>query len=621
MALKTVALRLADALFANGWGFLLPYSAAYAVALALNPQAAVARVAFLGLHGLLLALLVLFAVRRLVARWRDGSFFDVGFWFWMLLLAGFLLAGAYLEFPGDTWEHLNRINAYRPETRVADSLWAHKFSYFWAWSFLSFVPPRGQRLALDLYSAAWQLLLAIQFFRFARRLGFPVAWSRLHVLGVIALFGNDVFGFFRYYAPGSTVVGYVAYLAAAIAALDLAEGRMRLRAACVLGATLPIMALNHIQELVLIVIFVAVVAVTYGWPRLGRPHRAAAVAIGTALYVAGYLIAPSFTSAPQGRLSRDVLWPFVNAFGCSRIWDTRLSFFHTIGVHGLLALVVAAASRALPPVVRALTLAPIALLLFPPFVLLMAASTSVDAIYRILFLLPTSFAIVAGAETIARRTPSVSAEDMRLRGALAVILGLGLFAAGPVYGKLRFQYFRPGPALSARQVDAAAQWLYEHRAPPERCVITSDAVTEWTVSAFLGTRRNVDKASDLRWIDGAYRPWRPWTAEDLLRYLRTLPSFRPGTVGCGFLVADPGPVAALPRVRSWVGEYSGHWFADAADMLARTPPGLASAAEALLPLGWRRTRVPPFYWYYEPGASPVSRALTPTERRGILLSP
>jgi hypothetical protein len=129
-------------------------------------------------------------------------------------------------------------------------------------------------------------------------------------------------------------------------------------------------------------------------------------------------------------------------------------------------------------------------------------------------------------------------------------------------------------------------------------MVTGDPVTEWGVAAWLGREPGAERVSGFRWLTPTvFAPWTIRGVEDLLEYSTTHDV-------CGYLVMDRSRQRAdLDRApRSWVGEASGHWAPEAASAASRVPPGLIEAAGELVSRGWRRTFVPPYYWYYEPPA-------------------
>jgi hypothetical protein len=236
--------------------------------------------------------------------------------------------------------------------------------------------------------------------------------------------------------------------------------------------------------------------------------------------------------------------------------------------------------------------------LFPPFALAFAHASSIRNSYRLLFVFPASFMMIAAFEAIirGRQRPLRGWEWASATLVLTAVLLAGLRPATPTHGKLLFQLHRPPAALAQTAIDPTAQWFLENRQLGPSCIVTSDSVTEWVVAAWLGRQPGVDRVSGFRWLTPTtFAPWSTRGVEDLLHYNSTHDV-------CGFLVMgrlqkrterDLGPL-------SWVGRMSGHWAPAAANAAARVTPGFIGAAQALADRGWRKTFVPPAYWYYEP---------------------
>jgi hypothetical protein len=580
----------------------LPYLLVYGAGLALDREKGEVRTAFLVLHVVVAAILVVLAAGQVRKAESPSRWFSrVEVWFWLLLALVFLLPGAFLEFPGDPWEHVRRLNLPRADEPLrTGGVFVLRLAYFWGWSILSLVEPLRQRAALGVLSAFWQLLVAIQFYRFARRLGFSPAWARVQVVGVVAFFGTNVFSFFRYYALSTTPAAYVAYLGAAVAILDLLQvPSRRRRAALELLACLGLMFFNHIQELLLTGAFAAA-AIAWHWR--GRALQAASrtldrsMVLGWALSILGGLLVTR-SAAQIGLHGANVsaLWPWLSRFGVFRIWDARLNFWPAIGIVGILAMGLALWKLKENSFLAVLTLAPIASLLFPPFCLAFVEASHPANAYRMLYAVPWTFMIVAVAQEALDR----GSEFVRQKGPLAAGLALslaGCVSAAPLWGKVPFQLYVPPPSLNLAALDATAQWLSRNRPRAGDCVYKSDAVTEFVVASFRGSRTTVERVSGLHLI--AER-WVPWSFANSAE----LESYASGYKLCGFLVADPASVgspASCPR--SWIGADSGHWRPDAACLAHSQPAHLASDCESLLARGWTKTRVPPFYTYYEPPA-------------------
>lgn len=187
---------------------------------------------------------------------------------------------------------------------------------------------------------------------------------------------------------------------------------------------------------------------------------------------------------------------------------------------------------------------------------------------------------------------------------IVVILAVGTYAAAPIYGKLRFQYHSPAPCAELAHLDPAAEWFAENRRGSESCVVMSDPVTQVGLSSFRGTAPLAGRGSDKYWSwgagddDGDYAVLRWDSPQQLEEYYHASLG-----VICGFLVLDDSLFhAAQPETcRSWVGAVTRRWPPDAADLGRHQPPGFQQAAAGLARLGWSKTFVPPFYWYYEPG--------------------
>ena len=444
--------------FSSGWAFFLPYGLVYALAFGLGWTNDTARALFWACHFVLLATFAAFVVltvrpglQALPAILRGAEV-----WFWLLLCLGFLLPGAYMEFPADPWEHFRRLHAWDPGVAVRDSPWAHRFAYFWGWTLFSAVPLDRHRLAADLYSAFWQILLAYQFQRFALRLCSSRAWARVHVVGAVALFGNNAFGFFRYYALSSTMLAYIAYLAAAIVLIDFLDGRVRAwQAGSAVAATIALISFNHPQEVFLLALFAGTAALSRLWSRLpGRARLVITAAALASVAVSVPLARRALADPAAFGLTADRFgFPYLSATGSYRIWDLQLSYFATMGVQGYVAVLLVPLLWRRHRLVALLTLAPLVILLCPLFAVPLAQLGPRHVFtYRLLFLLPSSVPLIIVLEEAARLVPARSGWSDRLMQAVALtlMLGLGLHERSPVFGKLRLQYYRASPFLEAR---------------------------------------------------------------------------------------------------------------------------------------------------------------------------
>lgn len=605
--LAAMCRRLADlpeTLFAGGWAFVVPYHAVYAVGWAANVENRGLRPWFLGLHLANVLLLIAFTAGRLRSgppwRVRPGPAA-----FWVALAAVFWVPGAYLEFPADPWEHIRRTNEPSVQLRLRD-LYAHdRVAYFWTWSLVGDLGPAGQRPLLGACGALWQWLLAYQLYRFCRGMGSSPAWARVQVVAVIALFGNNVFSFFRYYALSSSPLAYVAYLRA----LRVLVGEDTLwsgRSAGLLAATLAVAAANHPQAVLFFVLVAALVAARALVLRLAPRTRLILLVAVAAFWIGSLLLAPRVVHDPAafGLRADRLAAPWIGRHGTYALWDTSLSLFQTLGAMGFGTLAGAAVLARCMPLWSLLVLAPPALLLCPPFVAVWSHATYPVAAWRLMLAVPWPLALpeivrVLPAPAVLARA---AGEGVRLAVALVAALLAGSVTRSPFFGKLDFLLERTPPALAMTALDPTVEWFRARRPKDPNCIVKSDAITEFVLASWLGRLYNVERTSGV--FNIFQRHWEASGPGDL-RHL-SLGWHDRKVEPCGFLVADPEALARAETVRPWVGSLlAGHWSPRAPDLKSTVPPHFHREAEALLAHGWRKTRAPPHYWYYEPPAAAV----------------
>lgn len=228
--------------FRSGWVFLLPYAAVYFFYVWLRwplnsgfpplwPDRAVQPPALLDvfrfLHGLHLVLggIALAICWRSLASPKSLQALLCSMAPWVCLLLLHWLPGSYLEYPADPWEHWGRINRWKELAVIGtDPGWFYKNSfYFLAYSFIGTVSQAWSSAALDLYQTALCLLLGWQYFRLGRACGLAGPFAAAFTLLQAILAGNNLFGFYRYYALSSAIFAQLGAVAAVRLAILLSE--------------------------------------------------------------------------------------------------------------------------------------------------------------------------------------------------------------------------------------------------------------------------------------------------------------------------------------------------------------------------------------------------------------
>lgn len=322
--------RILGSYFRSGWAFLVPYVAAYLLYAWLKWPVHFACTAGDTGHGFQIPLLHLYWALHLF-HLVVGTIALHSWWSekrqsgsqstaellrpllpWALLALVFWIPGVYLEFPADPWQHYARTTEWSWHNSVVNHTTWTKSSYFLAYSFIAHItPPLGQLRAFDVYYTACCLLLCWQYYRLARAIGLSERASMVFVLLQTLLFGNNLFGFYRYYGMSSSVFAQIGAVAATRLAMEVfgagmhpktkrddrplassrphsltlgSPGRLFpplgeiLKFGIALAALLPVIAFNHVQGLMIAAIGIGAVALwrlvacrraMIGWLALG----------------------------------------------------------------------------------------------------------------------------------------------------------------------------------------------------------------------------------------------------------------------------------------------------------------------------------------------------------------
>jgi hypothetical protein len=553
--MKTKLNTLFRYLIADGASFFIPFLAVYLLFAFIHAPTSL----LVGIFRGLMAIVLLVSI----AGCPKIDVKDAAFWLALGLL--FLWPGAYLEFPSDPWEHFRRIVLWqRYETVTQNAYWT-KFAYFLDWSFLSLLKPAHYRVGVTWISAFFQLILSFQIYRFCRTLGFSKSWAKIQTLGVVFLFGTNVFSF-RYYALSSTPLAYVAQLCALQDFLGFRESNGRSLWKWFLW--LPLIFFNHLQELLFLAVSVG--AVVLFWQRETRVVKSffkwlPGIFVGG--WAAGALVM-RFHHSTFMSFSR----PFFSVWGTYGIWAPGSQYADTLGVTGVGAVVFALIYRKKNTLLSNLTLLPVALTLFPPFALTFGKLAGIGNSYRVLLTLPFSIMFLEGLRFI--RPPAVLFA--------VVVAAIPYF---PFRGKLPFQTYRVPAVLELRQYEPLVEWFRMHRNLKPNCHVVGDPMVVFILATYFSgdLAYRVHETNLASYINTPYR---------LQYYLNDYKV-------CGFLLPDPSVTFVVPISR--VARWSGHWDDRFIDPIGKTDPEFRRLVEELHPKRhWKVTPVPPGYLYYEP---------------------
>lgn len=656
--------------FRSGWAFLIPYLAAYLLYAWLRWPVNVA-VAGSSEHGakswipcLLHIYWALHAIHvalggfALRAWWRNRSTACLAvasakagplaavyrLFPWVFLGLLFHLPGVYLEFPADPWHHFTKINEWSwVQTVTTHSTW-NKSSYFIAYSFIGKItPPALQLKWFDVYYTGCCLLLCWQYFRLARAIGLGGRTSLVFVVLQALLFGNSLFGFYRYYGMSSSLFAQLGAVALTRIVLEAArpqeeQGTQLLQRALLLlapcSSLLALTAFNHVQGLGIAGFGIAAVIVwrLIEWRRSMIGWLALAALLAGIATIAWFPRPPLLDQEyrPQGWLTA---W-----YGFNLFQPSSPAFDRAAAILGLAGLANLAAGLFLlrrNHVVAWLTLMPVIALCLPfiaiPFAgkLAMIADLNGDYIlvfHRMLLATPAGMALVVlapyGAHGSTRRVPVFFA--LLLSGLVALMT---VPAHGPYFNRLYHFLMQPPDDLAMRHV------IHSPESVPLDTIMLPNEPGE-PLSQMLIARYGILTTPGIGYVLNSTgstliantRLWMTWPKVDspsanASMALKTLQS-----LGREYVHEAPHwPVPALFSSGSTPGHLSGHWLANevALDHSAQAElfdhsPGAATPPQ--LPqiwVEWLQPRHKGHYWGKGAGL-PVSAV--PLEDRGPLRS-
>lgn len=563
---------LSRQLYANGYNFLLPGFCLYWVWWFFTLNVSHLTTLLVGMN-FFLAVCFCYYLREL---YRQTPSIDRVYWIGLFFL--FLLPGAYLEFPSDPWDHMWRIFRWGNLQYVSEHIDFLKYGFFWTWSLISWVPVAHHRLALDIYSAALQLLVIYQLYLFCLCLGMERSWAKVQGLAFIALFGTTVFSY-RYYALSSTPLAYIAYFRALIVIFNFTKG---CRKEILLLPLLVLFILgNHLQELLFLLLSAPVLLFAIYFKNQSRPTQVRYIKGLGVILLCSLAIGKVFIQFYPELYAKMGLIHF-SSFGTFKIRPGKWRINETLGIHGFISLAFSVILFFRYPILASLTLAPFLCLLNPPAMLVLThVLPEVGVVWRLLFAMPTALMFVVGLREITKLICRLGrihcSERYQLFAVLTLVLLFGIPPQYPWNGRLFFQFYRAPDSLSLKHVDPLATWIDQHIKLPDDCLFLSDLPTTFALQAHLG-KMHIDR-----------RQKTVMYSQYLVdQYLD--PS-------CGVVV---NRLANYPKAPpSLIGRLSKHWKENGAHLDQFVTPDFEQAAEALVAKGWKKHSLSPLCTYYE----------------------
>jgi hypothetical protein len=449
--------------FYSGWAFFMPYLFFYLLYYwrkwPVNPGSGSHIPTLLHVYWVLHAIHAVLGLLALRSWWRDSTLNAQPSTFcllasdlwplasrllpWLLLALIFYIPGAYLEFPSDPWMHLGRIIEWTNLTNIGShSAWS-KSSYFFAYSLLGKISAHRLLFWLDIYYTGACLLLCWQYFRLAEAIGLGKRAAFIFVLLQALLFGNDVFGFYRYYAISSSIfaqLGAMAMVRLGLLVAQASASDSRSWAPTIGRWTLASMALtlfiafNHGQALGITIFGLAAVVV---W-RLIRWKRSTIwwlVAATLGLSAVAILRWPHDAALDRSFGFHGVLttWYGFNLFSLSSFAGDRM--MQILGGLGIINLAAGVVLLCRNHVVGWLTVMPLLALSLPfvaiplsKIIVMHSELANIGAFQRMLFAIPAGLALVCLGEKIVRAATKVGSTRIFTLQLAPLLVAISLFA-------------------------------------------------------------------------------------------------------------------------------------------------------------------------------------------------
>ena len=522
--------------------------------------------------------------------------------FWVSIATFFFVPGAYLEYPSDALEHVRRIFQWEHLHKVHDGIAHYKFSYFWTYSLISFTEPVNYKTFLDVYYSFIGLILTFQFYKLGKKTIKSDLWTKVSLVILIITYGNSSFSFYRYYALSSTMlclVGFLVFLNALISYNTKYKNKSILF--MFLGFILAVF--NHPQS-VLLVFSSCVSFYCYSiCLKRGNPSGLYYILkVGIFIFIISFLCYITILGNEFHQViekinsSNNWLYPW----GGFKILSTNLDytgpkrFLQILGLLGILNLFFAILLLRKNELLAWISIAPVLLLLYPPFSIALAYTlekwSTIINYHRILLVIPSGFCIVMTFKMVSETNYIKEIVPKKnLSSSLLVLVILMSLVPNPlIYGRLINLLDSSFNNNNIEKLHITSNIIKNKLELDFDSIILSDSTTQFYVSAHLGLK-----------VAGKRRGWeKAESINDRIKKAGGIPSISNNKKIKAILCVNHD--LNLTYHSSVLGTSTGHWRENFINESLVYDQSTHKDLDQLLKLGWKKSKIEPWYDLYIP---------------------
>lgn len=568
-------------MFADGCTFLVPYGLVFSVAYIYESSIAIAHLFYVALHNINLILFFVFVFNQDKLKTKNYAI-ALG-----LTFAAFYWNNIYLEFPSDTWEYFKFIFDYNDRTFIYSEEVKMRFTYFFSWSLLKYLPLEMRYTGLRFIGAFWSTLLCLQTFFLAKSLRNNSKDSIL-ITGTSVLFlGFANLNYFRYLSLSSTLINFAFYYRCLIIMIEAVKTKFTLKHLLGLGLAVIGIASSHSQGFLLLTLSLFGFGF-YKWYS-SKPRTQPNLKIYILFLILSHLILITgwlnmMLRQYGARLSSFDALVLQKALSFSDIYSS------SIGVPGFIAASFALILFFSYPLASTLSLVPFVFTIFPPTLKAIRFIVPYSIVsHRLMYVFPAGYFLYIALKHILAKL-NLKSEPLRLGLIILLLVALSWPASAPWQGRAQNLIVQTTPEQDLRVLEPLAIWMQSNRnTQVNTCEYLTDKITDFYLAAQFGAHNETFRTAE-------------FSNTNLIKSSQDIENLLSSGKFCGILVAqhdlitDPAP--------SKTNESLHHWSDTSYSMKFFSPKSFQNyASEFAQKNGWLKQDVPPFYLLYEePGS-------------------